>query len=611
MNLRTIFCPIFDPCCLRGLIVCLWMLQSFLIHAQVFQQTEISAIQQMSNNWGTAVADYDQDGDLDIFMVAYDGFEAGQPQTWSRLLQNNGSALWVDVTLEAGLGQQYQSDSQADHKIGVAWGDYDNDGFPDLLLTHSGYIQLYHNQQDGRFEDVSQQSNINTCAQCVNTSALWWDYDNDGNLDVYISDYEHANQLYRNQGDGSFVNETEGTGVGDDGSSWCSIAFDANKDGWMDLYVVNDYGFSRLYLNDHGKLFREATQEYGLVNTGSAMGIAVGDYNSDGHFDIYVTNISEFQPNPLFRGSESGVFSNMAQEQKVGNGHWGWGTQFLDADHDGDEDIYVVNGFGSFTYSNTFFKSSWAQGVAEFTDGSAQAGCDGNAHGMGLEVFDYDSDGDLDMLVANTNGSPYLYQNTGVSGGTNWLQIDLEGSLSNRNAFGAIVKVSGSGRSLYRYHHGAGIMSQSIKPVHFGLGEMKIIDTLTVFWPGNGVEEFYDIPTNQTISIVENTKIEWDSAASEKPLLPDDFSVRKTFPNPFEESIFIDLQTPGKGSLRFQILSSSGQMVYQEDKGPVSEKQHRLVWDGTNVKGIRQGSGMYFYRIVLDDKLLTGKIMLR
>lgn len=596
--------------CADRLTVLTMLLFPFLLPAQSFQRTPLSVLSRMHSNWGTAVADYDQDGDLDIFMVAYNSFDAGQANTWSRLLQNNGSALWLDVTESSGLGQQYQSQTQEDHKIGVSWGDYDNDGFPDLLLTHSGHIQLFHNLQDGRFEDVTEQTTIQTCSTCVNTSALWWDYDKDGRLDLYISDYEHANQLYHNEGDGIFKNVTGSTGLGDDGSTWCSIAMDVNKDAWMDLYVVNDYGFSRLYLNEKGKQFREATEAYGLMNTGSAMGITIGDYNNDGHFDLYVTNISEFQPNPLFKGSESGIFSNVAEEQQVGYGHWGWGTHLFDADHDGDEDVYVVNGFGSFTYANKFFKSTWADGNPTFVDWSREAGCDGDAHGMGAEVFDYDQDGDLDILVANTNDQPVLYKNVGVAGNTNWLQIQLEGTTSNRDAYGAIVKVSGAGRSYYRYHHGAGIMSQSKKPVHVGLGAMEIIDTLTVFWPSNTTEEFYDIPTNQMISIIEQTSIDFDKQKVEPTVVPNQFSVLQCYPNPFETSFSIDLETPGRGHLGFQILSSDGAVMYEKELEAEPDGLQQLVWDGRNLRGEMQTSGFYFYKIWLDERLLTGKIVM-
>ncbi|MEM9849370.1 MAG: VCBS repeat-containing protein, partial [Bacteroidota bacterium] len=276
-------------------------------YAQAFQETFIRDLAKMKNNYGNAVADYDQDGDLDIFVVAYEEFERGKPETWSRLLENRGSGWFEDVTVAAGFREQYNHPNRRANKLGAAWGDYDNDGFPDLLLTHAGSVQLYHNKGDGTFEEVPAIAAMEDCPTCVNTSGLWWDYDRDGFLDFYISDYGtfSPNRLYRNLGNGSFQNVTFETGLGDDRSAWSSAAFDVNRDGLLDLYINNDYGFSRLYLNEKGKTFREATNEYGLRNTGNGMGFAIGDYNNDGHFDIYVTNISELLPNPLYTGSAS------------------------------------------------------------------------------------------------------------------------------------------------------------------------------------------------------------------------------------------------------------------------------------------------------------------
>ncbi|MEM6802114.1 MAG: CRTAC1 family protein [Bacteroidota bacterium] len=577
------------------------------VQAQLFQPTQISALSQMKNNYGNAVADYDQDGDLDIFIVAYEGFESGEPKSWSRLLKNNGSALWLDATSSAGLNNQYQSNAHPDHKLGVSWGDFDNDGFPDLLLTHAGSIQLYHNQQDGTFKDISLASKLRSCNHCVNTSALWWDYNNDGYLDLYISDYENENRLFRNEQNGTFKDVSFSSKLGDEGSTWCSLAFDFNQDGWMDIYVVNDYGFSRMYLNNQGKDFHEATEEYGLINTGDAMGVSIGDYNNDGLFDIYVSNVSEFQPNPLFRGNPDGTFSNVQEDQKVGYANWAWGTHFFDADHDGDEDLYVVNGSRNFTYSNKFFKNTHTQGNPEFMDWSSEAACDGSAHGMALEVFDYDQDGDLDMLVSNTNDSPSLYNNVGILGNTNWLQIELEGRTSNRNAFGAKVKVSGKDRSYVRYHHGAGIMSQSIKPVHFGLGDLDMIDSIEVQWPAGQLEKFYQIPSNRKIKLIEGKPLEIEGDPNEQVLLPREFQLRRVFPNPFQDSFSLEIDVPRAGYFIFQLLSPSATLIY-EQHGEFSAGRNQLAWkDGQETKSI-MSAGMYFYRILWEGHVLTGKL---
>lgn len=582
------------------------------IHAQAFQKTHIRDIAEMSNNWGNAVADYDQDGDLDIFIVAYDSFRSNKPKTWSRLLKNNGSGWFEDVTIEAGFRQQYSSNTVRDNKLGAAWGDFDNDGYPDLLLTHSGHIQLYQNNKDGSFRDITQSSNITSCPECVNASALWWDYDKDGYLDLYISDYQNNNRLFKNLGNGSFVNATTATRLGDPGSTWCSIPIDANRDGWMDLYVINDYGQSKFYLNKEGQYFEEATIAHGLRNTGNGMGATIGDYNNDGHFDIYITNIAEFQVNALFTGSETGIFQDQNEAQQVGMGHWGWGTRLFDADHDGDEDIYVVNGFDALVYPNKFFKNMAAEGSPHFIDWSNNAATNGEAHGMGVEVFDYDEDGDLDLLVSNTNGAPYLYQNIGRAAHSNWLQVELEGTVSNRNAFGAIVKACGNGRSYYRFHYGAGIMSQSITPVHFGLGDLKTLDSLVITWPNSPPETLLGVEANQKITVTEQANLttatkDLDRLLGKKTIL----EVTDLHPNPFHEFISIDLKTEQAGLLQYQIHTVTGQLIWQGQKRAHPGENPQVKWFGEDKQGKRQPPGLYIYTIRLGENQLSGKIILQ
>ena len=577
------------------LVFCL-LFAFFAVNAQSFRKKEIRDFQKMKNNYGNAVADYDLDGDLDVFIVAFDPFDPNLPQTWSRLLKNSGNGGFEDVTVEAGFRIQSPGSITPRNKIGASWGDYDNDGYPDLFLTHTGSTQLYRNEGNGKFRDVSAASQIAPCTECFNNGSIWWDYNNDKYLDIYISDFRNPNLLYRNRGDGTFENVTNATGLGDAGATWSSLPFDANKDGWQDLLVLNDFGLSNFYESIQGNSFVNKTKEYGLENKGDAMGGTVGDCNNDGHFDIYITNISEFQPNPLFMGTDSGPFVNRAEENRVEVGHWAWGTHFFDADHDGDEDLYLVNGWPGFDHNNKFFKNLYSEGRSGFVDWSEQSSTNGASHGMSTEVFDYDNDGDLDILVSNTNDSPYFYENIGAPG-RNWLQVELEGKASNRNAFGAVVSAWAGNKFFQRFHHGTGIMMQSVKPVHIGLGSVSVVDSLIIDWPGGHREIFYGIEPDQKIKIVENTGLVSGTtvitSASDVDHLND--HGLKVYPTPFTELLNIEFDNSIQGRLKWKVYTMEGKYILGNQESMNSN--NRVVID---LSGEVLRSGVYYLALDLE-----------
>ncbi len=575
----------------------------FSSNAQKFFEKDFRDLQKMRNNYGNAVADYDLDGDLDVFIVAFDSYDPKLPETWSRLLRNSGNGGFEDVTEEAGFRIQYVSSVTQDNKIGVSWGDYDNDGYPDLFLSHIARTELYRNLGNGKFKDVSTASRIDRCVECVNNSALWWDYDKDGYLDLYISDGRSSNRLYRNNGDGTFANVTAATGLGDAGSTWSSLPIDANEDGWMDLMVLNDFGQSNFYESIDGHSFVDKTKAYQFENPGDAMGASLGDCNLDGHLDIYITNVSEFQPNPLYIGSGSGIFNNEAAENGVEEGHWAWGTHFFDADHDGDEDLYIVNGWFGLHYKNKFFKNLHVEGKVGFVDWSMQSSTDGFANGMSTEVFDYDNDGDLDILVSNTNDAPDFYENIGA-GGRNWLQVILEGKESNRNAFGATVSLWVGDRLLRRFHHGSGIMTQSVKPVHFGLGSVSMVDSIAINWP-NGARELYDaIEPNQKIRIVENTGIfEGETVISTTTEIFTEDNHILVYPNPFDKLINIKFHCIQQGDVVWTLYDLKGRELLGGKALLLT--QDELVLD---LSTVLLNEATYFISLSIDGKQHVQKI---
>jgi hypothetical protein len=599
-----------------------WIVSCWTLQAQQFQEVapQVNLNRSIYSN-GHAVADYDRDGDLDIFIVARNSFSETDTSTWSRLYRNEGDSTFSDVTLASGFNVQYTNpgDSGTEgQKMGAAWADYDNNGHPDLLLTHYRKVELYHNNGDGTFTDVTLEAGIEDCYDCYNSSALWWDLDKDGDLDLYISDWEEPNRLYQNKGDGTFTNRTEYFNLGDEGSTWTSVPIDANHDGWPDLYLANDYFRNKFYLNINGDFFMEATTAYGLEDFGNGMGITTGDYNNDGFFDIYLTNIAEFAANPLFTAQAVGVFENDAAQMGVDSAGWAWGTSFFDADLDGDEDLYVVNGYIYSHHTNKFYKNMLMEGSSIFADRSDLSNTAGPADAMSLTTFDYDNDGDLDMLVSNTDNTPYLYQNLTIQpealSDKNWLKVGLEGTTSNRDGFGTILKAFAGGNVYHRYYHGTGLLSQNLLPVHFGLGDNVMVDSLTISWQKSEREVFYNIPANQTIRIIEHEEfigeMEPPVTGIEKYYNESHDHQVKAYPNPFHRSTIFEFKMREPSASSLEIFDLHGKVHYSVMSINTTLGKNSIEWKGVDMKGTRLPSGMYIYNLTIAGFVYSGKVFI-
>ncbi len=475
--------------------------QNFVLNNQFANLSSIK------NANGIAMADVDQDGDLDVYIVAKEAYNETDPSSWNRLFLNQGQQF-IDVTFASGLSQDQYSQNKflgEGIKMGASWGDYDNDGYPDLFLTNHGKDQLWHNKKDGTFENVSRQAGIEGQEERHSSSALWWDYDNDGDLDIYVSSWHGDNALYRNDGNTNFIDVSNQSGLKDIGSTWTSIPIDVNKDGLQDLYILNDFSPNFLFINASNDTFIDYTAHYGLGDLGNGMGVDICDYNNDGNFDIYLTNIEDVHPNPFFQNNGN-TFDNTRRKVGFTDARWGWGARFFDMDHDMDEDLYVVNQSffdGDLEYNRLFE----LEDDGTFKEKSALYGVDSYTNARGQEVFDYNKDGDLDILVGNWGSAPSLFDNRLENIG-NWIQIELEGTQSNRNAFGAVLRVKIGENYLHRLNHGANFLGQSIKPIHFGLADNNNIEELTIFWPSGRVEKLYDVGVNQFINVKEGEQEE-------------------------------------------------------------------------------------------------------
>jgi hypothetical protein len=509
------------------------VLSLFLFNTNVFAQTlerieTISGLSQLENNNGVAAADYDLDGDLDIFVVAKDRDDASDEKSHSRLFRNNNDGSFTDVTNISNLVNLFPkqedipaSDALDGYKFGVYWGDYDNDGYPDLFFTNLYNVQLFHNEKNGTFSDVTVLAGIKKTTTCVNTGATWVDYNNDSFLDLFICDWNNCdgNTLYKNNGEGTFQNVTSSTKIDQNPSlsSYTMFPFDFNNDGWMDFYTTNDFGEpNSLLLNESGDTFIEKASDYGIDNKSSDMGITMGDYDLDGNFDFFITatNTASFYQNALFNNNGDTTFKDVAKTLNVNSSGWGWGCRFSDFDLDGDEDLFVTNGFKLLPQGqkNIYFKNLHKEGQKSFINITSGLGLNELTRSTEILDFDYDNDGDLDIYVTNTDSKSFFYENKTLNANQTsdlaWLKVSLIGTVSNKDAIGTKLSVTTNDGTLIRYYNGVGMLSQSLKPVHFGLNKATIINEIKITWPSGFVQVYTDLPINKSLRFTEGRGFE-------------------------------------------------------------------------------------------------------
>ncbi|WP_084205901.1 FG-GAP-like repeat-containing protein [Psychroserpens mesophilus] len=510
-------------CLLYSLIIVV-ITNNNALFGQTFERVEIvSGLGAIEENNGVAVADYDGDFDLDVFVVAKAIDEDGIEKSHSRLFRNNNNGTFTDVTQESGLvnlltpeDETVETNALDGFKYGAFFGDYDNDGYPDLFFTHIYNVQLFHNEGDGTFVEVTESAGIQGFNECRNTGATWFDYNNDGFLDIYISDWRKcpSNKLYENLGNGTFQDVSSETGLNDDFpvASYTSIPFDFNNDGWMDLYVTNDFDKANdLYISQAGTSFFEDAQSYGLDNIINDMGITLGDFNLDGAFDIFITGIDE---NVLLQNDGTNNFTEESAVNNITETGWSWGTQFADFDLDGDEDLIIANGYvfeDRTTERNVYYKNLAIEGQNGFEDNSETVGFNDLTVSVGVADFDYDNDGDLDIFLTNSDQSSFLYENKLLnfdeSITQNWFKLLLQGTVSNRDAIGTTVTITTNLGTFKRYYTGVGFVSQSLQPVHFGLGNETIISELEIKWPSGLIETYQNLDANTTVRAIEGDGI--------------------------------------------------------------------------------------------------------
>ncbi len=440
------------------------------------------------NMWGgVAITDYNNDSYPDVFVTNGD---AGP----SVLYRNDGNLTFTEVAGAAGVAVSGRS-------MGAAWGDFDNDGCRDLFVaSFTGPSSLFKNNCNGTFTNVTLRANITINMHA--SGVAWGDLDRDGFLDLAVGCYlVCANVLLHNNGDGTFSDITVAAGVGDTGWTFQPVFFDYDRDGDLDLWDVNDFGQDRLYRNNDDGTFTDVTQQLGIDREGAGgMGAAVGDIDNDGKFDMFVTN---YYNDSLYRNTGAGFVETFGGSP-IHDYLVGWGADFFDAENGGYLDLYLANGFifeqtHSRFQDDKFFQN---QGGGLFRNASSALDAPYGGVEHGVATADFDLDGDLDVFVVSLTGPSMLLRNDGQKGA--WLELNLEGTVSNRDAVGATVTVRAGNLSVSRMLlAGSSYLSQDDHTLHFGLGGAAVADSVTIDWPSGARQVLTNVSLNQTLRVRE------------------------------------------------------------------------------------------------------------
>jgi RNA polymerase sigma factor (sigma-70 family) len=582
---------------------------------------EVKRLKSLTPVWG----DYDNDGDLDLY-VTHGGWQNLEMEA-DVFYRNNGDGTFTDVTAEAGLDKNNGDGKHA------GFLDYDNDGYMDLYVSDwnwedddGGRIILYHNNGDGTFTDETRDAGIEDMVHNYSWSSTFADFDNDGDLDIYVAVGWGSNIFYENEGDGQFTDATKKAGLGDTGGALNMASGDYDNDGDVDIFVSNATGLGNepvvFYRNNADGTFTDVAKEAGVSEERNGRAVAFFDYDNDGDLDICVGGVTG-TPTRLYRNNGDGTFTDVTRESGVSPGS----AERLtvgDYDNDGYMDVFTMNSRNKLYHNN---------GDGTFTEVAGEARVSASPGLGGCSFADYDGDGDLDLYVLSLRGYDALYRNDGND--NHWLQIRLVGTETNRDGVGARVVVKAGELSMTReINPGCGGSRHSLT-AHFGLGKNTQADSVEIRWPsgpviGEGgkavpgrIEVFENVPADRFIMIEEGSgkivEVKIAGAVQPQGKLSNTWGkvkvskLHQNFPNPFNPETWIPFSLSEPEHVIIRIYTSAGQLVRTLDlgkkpSGAYLSKGKAAHWDGKNEAGEKLSSGVYFYTIQAGEFAATKKM---
>ena len=510
---------------------------------------------------GVAFIDYDNDGWQDIVVLT--GRRRNDPtpaEATIRLYRNNRDGTFQDVTAQSGLGRSVWAS-------GITVGDYDNDGFDDIFITCWGQNILFHNDGKGVFSDVTEKADLLHTGTRFGTGCTWLDYDRDGLLDLFVSHYvvfdpnkipargktpdcnwrdiavycgpgglpQEPCRLYHNNGDGTFTDVSDKSGISavKPGYALTAVAADFDGDGWQDIYVACDTSPSLLLRNNRNGTFTERGLESGVAlnedgREQAGMGVAIGDFDTDGSLDIFKTHFSA-DTNVLYRNNGKGIFRDVTARSGLGveSRFVGWGAAMEDFDNDGLPDLFFATGMvypeverkapdAAYRTPCVLFRNLGGGKFEEVMDLAGPALRELHSS-RGLAIGDFDNDGDLDILIMNMNEPPSLLRND-VTGGNHWLKVLLLGVASNRSAIGAqVVAIAGGHRQARAVLAQSSYLSSSDRRLHFGLGAETVVN-LEIRWPNGQLEKIADVAAGQLVVVREGSGVVRTEKFTRRPI---------------------------------------------------------------------------------------------